>query len=645
MNYKVRLGVIHILLLLLAFNIQGQEIEYQKTESFYPGLSKSEQKNIDCGVLTVPENWEIPNGNEVQIAVSVLKNTSNLENGNPVVFIQGGPGANTLNTVRLWLDHPLNEKNDIVLFDIRGLGLSAPKLCPELGKEFMEILAKDQTEEQDEKDKAAAAMLCKQRLLNRGIDVTAYNSLSVAKDLHALKTKLGYEKWNVYGASYGTYMTQVYASVFPEDIKSLVLDSSISDISTFYARNAENFIGSLTKVFEQCKNDPDCNKEYPDLEKVFFQTIADLEENPVTVAVDKSILETGTFTYNAEDFKVSIQQALYHKQLVEVLPLLIYQFHNKNQDALGNLVSAFSSLLGMDYGLYYCVSCNEVLPNNNISDFHSNAAQFNELDGGISFYKSDFDVCSKWNEKRDDSTYLYHDLSNLATLDVPVLVFAGEFDPITPATNGKAVADVFSNAYLIDAQTYGHVPSFSEIGNEVTVTFVNKPSPEIKKAFEETSQISFAKDIKLNKGVSSMGNSLIETHPIFLTPLFIAFLLMAVFLIIHLVKLIRGSYGLFPDKIVRGISMLTSIVGIVCLAGFVVALTQVADSNYFVLAFGLPEDYSYLFWVLLVFVVLAIITLVFFGIYIKKIKDRSIVFSVIFSHIVLVTYFIYWGVL
>ncbi len=307
---------------------------------------------------------------------------------------------------------------------------------------------------------------------------------------------------------------------------------------------------------------------------------------------------------------------------------------------------SFSSLLSMDYGVYYCISCNEILPNNEISVFQENAARYKKLNGGISFYKSDFDVCNKWNENSNDSILLQVDLSNLQGLSIPVLVFTGEFDPITPMSNGEKVSTMFPNAFLVEAYTYGHVPSFTSIGKNTAEAFINNPDqkPNLQ-AFEEAPKINFAKGIELNAGISTMGNSLNQLNPMFLAPLLIALFLMVAFIIIYLVKLLKGKYTQLPDKIIRGMSLLTSMLGVFCLIGFVLALTQVAKSNYFILAFGLPESYNYLFIILLAFIILILLSLAYFFLKIKKINDRSIVFSVIFSQIIFVTYFLYWGIL
>ncbi|PTX61383.1 TAP-like protein [Kordia periserrulae] len=621
------------------------EITFDEIETFYKHAEVLNNDNIRWGYLNVPENWDDQNGTVVRIAVAVLKNFENKENAPATVFIQGGPGASGIGNIFSWQNHPLRKNHDIVLFDIRGTGNSQPRLCPDLGRELLGILAKDQPKEADEEQKTNAALACKQEMVRHGVDIEAYHSGSVAKDLHALLNHLKYKKWNIYAASYGTYMAQVYASMFPQDIEALVLDSSIADIETYYTENTSNYMTSLAKVFTACENDPECNEQYPNLEKVYYEVISDMEKSPITVDVAKNLVEEGTFTFNSEDFKIAIQQALYNKQLVEVVPLLIYQFKEKNEGALGNLVAAFSSLLSMDYGVYYCVSCNEALPNNEETEFEANAANYPKLNGGLSFYKSDFKVCDVWNRNIPDSLLIQHDLSNLKETAFPVLVFSGEYDPITPATNGQKTAARFSNANAIPAYTYGHIPGFTRIGTSLTTSFINNPAQSIEKeAFAKAQKIKMVKNVALNGGVGNMGNSLNEMNILFLAPLLIAVGIMLAFIFVYLFRLFKKKYQHTSDKIIRIMTIVTSIVGLLSFLGLINALLSVSKSNFFILAFGLPENYNYLFQLTLVFLVLVIITVLFFGVQIKKIHDRSIVFSVIFSNILIVTYMLYWGI-
>jgi pimeloyl-ACP methyl ester carboxylesterase len=639
------ISTISFLFAILIGNLQAQNVTFEKSKAFISQFEKADSEKITWGYLIVPETWGANDGKTIKIAVTVLKKNSASKDSNAIVFIQGGPGASGIDKIWLWSTHPLRENNDIVLFDVRGTGYSQPRLVQGLGKKFLEILAKNQSEEEDEKQKTNAAMSSKQDLINRGINLDSYNSQAVANDLHALKAALKYKNWNVYGVSYGTYMAQVYANNFSGDIKSLLLDSPVYDISTYYVENTSNYMHSLQKVFKICKDDKTYNEQYPNLEKIYYEVIADLEKNPLTVAVDKTLIPSGSFTYNAEDFKVAVQQALYNKKLVEVIPLLIYQFHERKGESLGNLVSAFSALLSMDYGVYYCVSCNETLPNNDFSKYQQNAAQFKGLNGGISFYKSDFKVCEEWNSNRT-VVKKNSDLSNLSNATYPVLVFSGEFDPITPVDNGKKVAQRFGKANYIEAKTYGHVPSFTKIGYQVVENFINNPKqkPDLD-SFNKADKVRLVTGIIINKGVSKTGESIGDQDPIFLFPLVTALLLMLGFAFTYLLKLIKKRYTTIQDKIVRIAVTITSIIGLVLFACLIMAIIKVSEQNYFILAFGLPETFNYIFMLVLVFFVCLILTLVYYILTIKKTDARSVVFSVIFSNILLATYLFYWGII
>jgi pimeloyl-ACP methyl ester carboxylesterase len=626
--------------------VQGQVVKFEQVEPFLPSYESSEKDNIIWGYLHVPENWENSNSDTIKVAVTVIKSSGSESNPEAVVFLQGGPGAAGIQNLGMWRNHPLHKKNDIVLIDLRGTGFSKPRLCPDLGKEIMDILAKNQSESEDEEQKAAAAQSCRQALIEKGIDVESYHSLSISKDLHALKSQLGYAEWNVYAVSYGTYIAQVYASTFPTDIKTLILDSFISDISSYYTLNTSNYIGGLSRMFELCKNDSVCRKNYPNLEEVYFKTIKSLEQNPITVKVDKKVLDSGEFTYNAEDFKIAIQQTLYHKRLVEIVPLLIYEFQNRNEKALANLVPAFSSLLNMDYGVYYSVSCNEVLPNNQFSQFRKDALMYPHLSGGVSFYKSDFKVCDQWNLNRADSSVKHHDISALIDLNFPVLIFGGEYDPITPFSNTENVIQRFQKNYVVKGYSFGHVPSFSRTGFQLTESFVNDPSEDIDlQAFKKESKVQFVGRVTINSGISKVGNSFMELDYVFLLPLVIALVVLISFTILFTIKLSKKKYLTIQDRVIRIFLVLTSLTGLIGFTSLILALLEVLDRNYYILAFGLTDNFNYIFIILQFFFVFLVLVVLCFIFMIKNVNDRSIVFSVLFSNIVVVSYLFYWEII
>jgi pimeloyl-ACP methyl ester carboxylesterase len=625
------------------FNVFAQipGTSFEKRAPFYPDIEQEFAKDIEWGFLTIPEAWNNPNSKTIKLAVAVLKNKANKKNEAPVLVVEGGPGAGAIESIWLWMNHPVRENRDVILVDTRGTGFSEPRLCPDLGKKFLTILAKNQGSKQDEREKVLAAIACKESLISNNIDINEYHSENIARDLNALKVQLNYKHWNLNAVSYGTYVAQVYANAFPEDIKTLILDSPIADIGKYYTTITSNYIRSLNKVFEACKNDSLCNSAYPDLERIYYKTIEQLTQKPITVKVDRSIIENGQFTYNAEDFKVAIHQALYQKQLIKVLPLLIYQFYNENEATLSALVAAFSGALSLDYGVYYCTSCTETLPYNSLTEFNKNARQYQALYGGLSFYKSDFAVCDKWNREAIDKE---KEFLNLLDLNIPVLIFTGGFDPITPSSNGEALSSFLKNTYLVNRISYGHASSFTITGSKVVNEFINEPDKQPNfQHLQSGDEVEFTTKIKVNGGVSKLGNSINNFDILFFSPLIIALLISLAAAVSYLVLIIIKKNDLASSKLMKFSLLLCSILGITLIVGFVLALNNVASDNFYVLAFGLPENYSYLFNLLLIFLGVLLFTIAFFFVNIKRINERSVIFTVLFSNVLIGTYFYYWG--
>ena len=232
------------------------------------------------------------------------------------------------------------------------------------------------------------------------------------------------------------------------------------------------------------------------------------------------------------------------------------------------------------------------------------------------------------------------------------MVITGEYDPITPQTNGEKTASKFKNASVAHGTTYGHTPGFTFLGRQLTTSFINDPSKKpAKDAFKEAPQIAYVKDINLNGGISGMGQSLQQLNPIFITPLAIALFVLLLFIILHTYKLIKKKYNKtlqrnhWADKIVRILGVITSVIGVITMVGFIHSLGSVANQNFFILAFGLPNSFNYLFVILFVFIAFLVITILYYIFQLRKITDRSTVFLVVFSNLMILVYMGYWGIL
>lgn len=608
-------------------------------------------EKIQWGYLIVPENRAaVRNGRSLRIAVAVLKSKRGKPDNDPVVYIQGGPGGGTINGIKNWLEHPLRATRDIVLVDQRGTGFSEPEFCPDLGKVFFEILAKDLSPEQEMKERLAAAMRCRNDLLSRDVDLSAYNSAAVAADLNDLRAALGYARWNLYGSSYGTRVALTLMRDFPEGIRSVILDSAVPLNGQYYNQNTANFARSLDILFDKCAADPACRGSYGNVRDTFYVAVNQLRKKPLVVPVPESLAPGGQFVLNAQDMLIAVQQALYNPKLFAVLPLLIREFKARNEETIATLVSSLGGRLGLDYGVYYTTLCNETIPFNSLEAFDAKAQQHQGLAGGLTFYRSEFAICDNWDNWVADSVE-----SRAVTSNIPAFILAGEHDPITPPANGKLAATTLPNHFYVEMPSLGHTPGFSACGRELLTSFLDNPrqGPD-RSCLDKTEHGRFVTNVLIKGGVSKVARTLSNPPPLVVAVAgaIVVILLSAVFIwpVSYAYQVLgnRSCTGLRADERTgRWLAWSASLTAVLFLAGLLTCIKNTSTDNLYILAFGLPGAYRPLFMVPYLLIVLST------GVLLVAIhawrsgswnRKAKIYFSVVSAACwCLVTAIVYWG--
>ena len=142
---------------------------------------------------------------------------------------------------------------DIVGFDPRGVGSSVPALSCDPG--FFSGVRPDDV---------PANTAAEQVLINRaktyatdceqkfGWLLPYMTTEDVARDLDSIRAAFGVSKINYYAFSYGTYIGQVYATLFPGRVRRMVLDSTVDPTGVWYADNVQQdfaFQGRMEAFF------------------------------------------------------------------------------------------------------------------------------------------------------------------------------------------------------------------------------------------------------------------------------------------------------------------------------------------------------------------------------------------------------------
>lgn len=188
-------------------------------------------EEFQCATATVPVDYEDPDGDTIELALLRAPATGENPIGSLLVN-PGGPGASGVDYARVAgsvVTDPVRERYDIVGFDPRGVGQSAPIDCVD-DATLDEYLASDASPDDDEE---VAALQDGVEELVAGCESLSGDLLphvgtpNVARDLDVLRATLGDEKLNYLGKSYGTLIGAIYADLFPDRVGRLVLDGAI----------------------------------------------------------------------------------------------------------------------------------------------------------------------------------------------------------------------------------------------------------------------------------------------------------------------------------------------------------------------------------------------------------------------------------
>src|SRR5690606_11298833 len=124
---------------------------------------------------------------------------------------------------------PVLERYDVVGFDPRGTGASAPVDC--LSDDQLDAyVAEDPTPDTPEEVRAyeQSTRAFGRGCLRRSGQLAAHvSTVETARDMDILRAALGHARLAYYGASYGTKIGATYAELFPDRVGRLVLDGAV----------------------------------------------------------------------------------------------------------------------------------------------------------------------------------------------------------------------------------------------------------------------------------------------------------------------------------------------------------------------------------------------------------------------------------
>lgn len=486
--------ILVLMVCILAFtSAQADRSRFESSRCGFPmprGVTEGEDGEVRCGYVLVPEDRTQPDSRTIRLAVAIFRATSSDPLADPIFYLDGGPGAATLLTLPLYsyeaLASPFVRQRDVVFFDQRGVGFSEPALnCTEADRESAATLDDPSllTRSGDDRVRELVAA-CQTDLVNAGVNLNAYNTTESAADVEAIRMALGYDQINLYAISYGTLLAQVVMRNHPAHIRSVVLDAVMPLNVRLIEAYPLNFERVFDLLFATCEADSRCARAYPDLETVFYETVDQLNAEPVLIQNVPNPLTGKSYTVGVDGslFISLIYQELYSTAAIANLPRRIYALRDGNRyeliDTLINFVTSVTSPTLFYEGMGLSVSCADIVPGNDPTAYDAAVASLQSAYFRTYFENSRLDtiprfieLCALWNAAEEDP------VANLPlSSDIPTLVFAGQFDPVTPPVWAQGVAESLTNSFYYEVPAHGHgVTVFSACPVNIMKAFLDDP--------------------------------------------------------------------------------------------------------------------------------------------------------------------------
>lgn len=416
---------------------------------------------VECGYVEVPENRADPSGRTVRLHVARFPSLADEPAADALVYLDGGPGGEPLDTLQYGFEDrfaPFLEARDVIVFDQRGTGWSEPALdCPAYRQLGLDLL--DDLLDNDEYVRRETEVLegCKAEWAAAGIDLANFTSATNAADVADLRIALGYDSWNLFGISYGTRLALTVMRDAPEGIRSVVLDSTYPPEADGVLDFATNAGRAFDQLFSGCQSDPACVGAYGDLEARLTGLVDTWDREPQTVPV-VDFLGGGRYeaVLDGDDILGVVFQSLYSETLIPSLPKLIDDLERGEVGLLSQTLSIF--LANGEFfspGMYFSVQCNEEVPFADQTAYPESVADrpLMALLADSTIIQSDrsFTFCAQWGSGVADPVE-----NQPVDSDIPTLVLAGLYDPITPPSDGRAVAERLASAVYVEFDGLGH---------------------------------------------------------------------------------------------------------------------------------------------------------------------------------------------
>lgn len=428
-------------------------------EDFYAQeLSWESCDGGECATLTVPINYEEPDGETIELAL--LRVPAGDSRQGSLVVNPGGPGGSGVDyavQAGMVVSDGVREQFDIVGFDPRGVARSAPIECFD-DAQMDDYLGADPTPDDAAEEEASTELV---KSFAAACEETAgellghVSTVEVARDMDVLRAALGEDQLDYLGASYGTFIGATYAELFPAGVGRFVLDGAVDPAMSgldMGLGQAAGFEQATRGYVQSCIDAGDCPLG-DDVDSGMEGITAFLDEvdaNPLPLEDDVAgeltegwaVLGIIVAMYDEAAWPI-LTQALRSAQDGDgsTLMFLANIYAGRSSDGVydGNSMQAITAVNCLDRAAEPDLDREQVL------------AEFEEVAPTFGRYLAGEGACAYWPVEAQTVLEDY-----AAEGAAPILVIGTTRDPATPYEWAQSLADTLSSGVLLTYEGDGH---------------------------------------------------------------------------------------------------------------------------------------------------------------------------------------------
>lgn len=422
--------------------------------------SKEDWPAVNCYRMFVPENHQ--HGDRViSFPVIHFQQFSAQSTLPPMLHLGGGgPGGamwihNSAVVEMHWRNFEnsvLRQGRDLYLIDPRGTGMAKPRLnCPSATLHNLNNLNNPKPIAEFAVAEQQLYIDCITELQQQGVEVSAYNSMSVIEDLKLLQQALAIDKWSLFGVSYGAVYALLYTNQAPEKVDTLILDSPAFPALKSLDDPVERFLSPMKQLENYCHFARDCDVPIENFSARFWQLIPQLDNNPIQLSLPSGFLGSPLpVKLTGELFLSILYYAVYGDDIYADIPRIVSELEQNELSTFYRYIDDYIELIkdqnfsGVSMISHLCYDEVPFVDHAKLTGALKDGLEGVMLEGALYTFGWPAAMCHAFGQRLPNKQMIKQ-----TETSVPTLFLQGVLDMVTPLQDVQRQKPFFSQSQLM----------------------------------------------------------------------------------------------------------------------------------------------------------------------------------------------------